>query len=509
MSKLINIILTILFSSLLAFYFISATASPDIISLFPLEKYDQKITDWLSPSDPSYTKPLLTPAQQAIRKAELYRHYFGKESPWSADYVNLLFSQPMPQDLQSLETEKINSFTNQDQPADKIGYGANFRPYPEQWLIQIKNNIHLQQFSAQHYDPGKRAIAITNIQGRFLPTDEPHFHSYKLAGSGYPFDNLQAAVIWAGTPLYILGETADRAWSMVLSPGFIGWVKSTDIAKVNNNFVTKWLMASQQNIAAITSTQIAIIDSENNEFRFSGYIGMLFPAIKKPGGIEILIPVADEKQQAHIHHAHLSMRDLVLIPFLPTPQHFVAIMQHLLGRTYGWGGMYFYNDCSGELKSIYTPFGIWLPKHSSDQVDPGQVLGKLDDISSGRPDPHVRSAYLMAQAHPWMTIIHIGGHVLAYLGKYPNPVDPMHNIVPLSYQDMWGLRGKTGPERRAVIGQSVLFPLLVSYPEDADLNSHLNRDTFQLFYLDELPANLTSVNVLNSIKLNLRALLSP
>jgi len=509
MSKVINIILTISLTSFLAFYFVAAIAAPDIISLFPLEQYDQKITDWLSPSDPSYTKPLLTPTQQKIRKAELYRHYFGKESPWNAYYINLLFSQPAPQDLQSLEAEKINSFTNQNQPMDKIGYGANFRPYTEQWLTQIRNNIHLQQFSAQHYDPAKRAIAITNIQGRLLPTEEPHFYSYKVAGQGYPFDNVQAAVVWAGTPLYVLGETVDHAWSMVLTPGFIGWVKSTDIAKVNANFVAEWVKVAQLNLAAITHTQIPIVDTENGEFRFSGYIGMLFPAIKSSKSIHLLIPVMDEKRQAHIHHAELSMQYAALIPLLPTPQHFVNIMQHLLGRIYGWGSMYFYNDCSAELKNIYTVFGIWLPVHSSNQVDPQQVLGKAIDLSNPQPDGKARSTYLIEHGHPWMTVIYIGGHVLDYVGEYPNPGDPVHRIVPLSYQNMWGLGAVSGAARRVVIGQSVLLPLLTSYSEDPALSSQLNKKTFQLLYLDEFPANITPANILGSIKINLSALLSP
>jgi len=507
MSKLINIILTILLSSLFGFSSVSAIAAPDLISLFPLEKYNQKITDWLSPSDPGYTKPLLTPAQQAIRKAELYRHYFGKESPWNADYINLLFSQSAPQDLQSLEAEKINSFTNQNQPADKIGYGANFRSYTAQWLTQIRNNIHLQQFSAQHYDPAKRAIAITNIQGRLLPTDEPHFYSYKIAGQGYLFDNVQAAVIWAGTPLYILGETIDRTWSMVLTPGFIAWVKSTDIAKVNAHFVAEWVKVAQLNLAAITRTHIPIVDTENNEFRFSGYIGMLFPTIKNSKNIDLLIPVMDEKRQAHIHYAKLAMQDAVLLPLLPTPQHFANIMQHLLGRPYGWGSMYFYNDCSAELKNIYTVFGIWLPVHSSNQVDPHQVLGKAIDLSNPQPDGKARSAYLMTHGHPWMTVIYIGGHVLDYIGKYSNPDDPAQRIVPLSYQNMWGLGAVSGIARRVVIGQSVLLSLLTSYPEDPTLSSQLNTKTFQLLYLDELSTNSASAN--RPVTINLSTLLSP
>ncbi len=482
----IRVLFTLLLVIFFGFYILPASSSDDLISLFPLDKYDQKITDWVSVSNPNYTKALLSPTQQARHKAELYRHYFGNESPWNESYVNLLFSQPAPHDLRLLEEEKINSFTNQNK-LEKIGYGVNFRPHSEQWLIQIKNNAQLKQFIAQHYDPTKRAIAITNIQGRVLPTNDPHFYSYKLAGEGYPFDNVQASVIWAGTPLYILGETVDHAWSMVLSPSFIAWVRNNDIAKVNNHFVAQWLKAAQQNLAAITNTQISILDTENKLFRFSGFIGMLFPAIKQLKNIEILIPVADEKRQAHIHHAQPLMQDLALIPLLPTPQHFSNIMQHLLGRTYGWGGQYFYNDCSGELKNLYTTFGIWLPMHSTDQADPQKVLAKLVDLSLS--EPTARKAYLMDHGHPWMTVIHVGGHVLDYLGNYPDPMDPAHPIVPLSYQNAWGLGAVAGqPPRRSVIGQSVLFPLLLSYPEDGMLLSQLKKPTFQLLYLDEPPA---------------------
>ena len=32
-----------------------------------------------------------------------------------------------------------------------------------------------------------------------------------------------------------------------------------------------------------------------------------------------------------------------------------------MGCPYGWGGMYFYNNCSAELKSLFTPFGFGYP----------------------------------------------------------------------------------------------------------------------------------------------------
>lgn len=31
--------------------------------------------------------------------------------------------------------------------------------------------------------------------------------------------------------------------------------------------------------------------------------------------------------------------------------------------------MYFYNDCTAELKNLFTPFGIWLPRNSGAQAE--------------------------------------------------------------------------------------------------------------------------------------------
>src|SRR5579862_1061515 len=103
MDKFANAIFSTLTTTFLSIYFFSApaAASPDIFSLFPIEHYDQNISNWISPTDSNYTKPLLTPKQQQIRKAELYFHYFGKQSPWNEDFIRLIFSQQAPMDLRT------------------------------------------------------------------------------------------------------------------------------------------------------------------------------------------------------------------------------------------------------------------------------------------------------------------------------------------------------------------------------------------------------------------------
>lgn len=75
------------------------------------------------------------------------------------------------------------------------------------------------------------------------------------------------------------------------------------------------------------------------------------------------------------------------------------------------GSAFFFNDCSQELKSIFTPFGIWLPRNSGQQAQLDSTL----DLSKHNLDE--RLSLLKEKGHPLMTIIYIRGHVMLYLGN--------------------------------------------------------------------------------------------
>lgn len=506
MQSFLRSVTLILISVGITFYLTKNSIIQPPISLFPMQNYQQDIGHWINTKDSDFDKPLLTSSQQKIRTAEWYDHYYGKHSPWQPDHIQQVLNSTYPYSLKNGIQEKINNYSNKNKPDDKIGYGANFRPYSEQWIGHLERIMNLSQFDASHYDASRRAIAINNIEGRQLPTNEVHFYHYKFAGQGYPFDNLQAAVIWAGTPLYVLGETVEHDWSLVLAPSFIAWVKSTDIARVNDAFIKEWQASAQSNLVALVKTNVAIKDIEDHLYRFSGFIGMVFPGKMTNNEFHIMIPISDSKRQAHIHHAMLSKQNGVLMPLLPTTHHFADILGDLMNRTYGWGGMYFYNDCASELKNLYTPFGIWLPIHSSDQVNQEQYLFKKVDLSND--DLGKRLDYLIKHGHKFMNVVYIGGHVFMYVGAYPNPQDPAHPIVALSYQNMWGLRpqGATpSTDKRVVIGQAVFFPLLKTYPEDQTLSSPADKKIFQIAYLDDISENLS----FDPYKVDIHSLLNP
>ena len=180
----------------------------------------------------------------------------------------------------------------------------------------------------------------------------------------------------------------------------------------------------------------------------------------------------DANAHARIRTATLPATQIAAVPLAATPRHLAMLMKALIGRPYGWGNMLFYNDCSSELQSIFAAFGVWLPRHSSAQM----AAGEMTDLSALAPGE--RLATLMREGKPMRTLVYIGGHVMLYLGT--TRFDG--HDAPLVYQDIWGLRPANN-SRRAIIGGSVVLPLLLRIPEDPSLQSLAATPIFQISIL--------------------------
>ena len=458
-----------------------AEAKADLISPFPLEHYSQDISQWINPHDADYDKPLLSAAQQARRYDDFYQHEFGVYSPWNVNFITTILNQTKLDEFKASEQSILDAFNNKNKNFDAIGYGENYLAYPPAWNNALSENINLSSWEKFSYDPNHRAIAIANLAARELPTNDPFFYDRTIPGEGYPFDMLQMSSVWVGTPLYILKQSKDHAWTLVLTPEFVGWVPSNGVARVSDKFVQQWQTLAKNNLAAITATQTSILDTDQH-LLFSAYVGTFFPVKQAAPILQVWVPTASESQQAEMQAVTLPADSAVLMPLTTTPHHFANVMATLIGRSYGWGNLYFYNDCSAELKNLFVAFGIWLPRNSSQQA----AAGKSIDMSSASPTD--RLAFLMKNGKKFLTTVYLGGHIVLFAGNVPNPNDAKHDLMALTYQDAWGLYPKPAV-RRAVLGKAVFFPMLLQYPEDTALGSFAARKYFKVTFLEELPDN--------------------
>ncbi|WP_206002030.1 SH3 domain-containing C40 family peptidase [Paraburkholderia aromaticivorans] len=477
-----------------------AHAPIDTITLFPIAHYDQNVDHWLEPDSPGYDQPFLSPADQQAHFKALYARYFGTgtaaPSPWNSNFVTMCVYRQQGADIAALQQRRVARFDNTGKSGTDIGYGENFRPHDKAWIDAIAQNMNVAQFTQTAvYQTQRRAIATSNLMVRELPTTDPSFYDHHLAGEGYPFDNLQISAVRPGTPLYVLGSSVNGAWRYVQTPDVQGWVRSDGVGMADDRFVDTWRAATGKSLGAVIVASAAVRDSRG-VFRFDAPAGTLLPIVPanvarstqaKPvandtsntsGSAEpaaarqALVPARDADGQALIRTAALSDAQITPAPLAATPRHLAMLMKTLIGRPYGWGNSGLYNDCSSELQSIFAAFGVWLPRHSSTQMNAGRII----DLSSSTPAQ--RLDYLAQHGEPLRTLIYIGGHVMLYIGNTTRN----GSAVPVVYQDVWGLR-PADDSRRAVIGGSVILPLFEQIPEDATLQSLAATPTFQISIL--------------------------
>lgn len=457
----------------LCFSAVSAFALDVPLTLFPLENYPQSLSRWLPPDSPDYDKPLVSASYQKARTEDFYQHVYGEKSPWGSAYIEQQFQE---NDFNALETKMMDKYDNQFNTGHGVGYAENFRPHPVEWSRKIRKNIVFDDLTSGKYDSSKRGIAISNLHVRILPTDDLWLYSPTIAGEGFPFDVLQQSALWAGTPVYIVTQTKDKAWDFILTSSYYGWVHSEQIATVSDRFVKTWQANAHAATAAIVRTKTPVVNNEG-AFQFYGYVGAVFPLLQKDAQqFTVLIPSRNEEGSAMIRYAKVASDDMAVIPLPATRHQFVNVMSTLLNRPYGWGGMYFYSDCSQELKSLFTPFGFWLPRDSKPQIS------AIKSIDLGQSSLDERLTYLKEKGHPLMTVVYIGGHVFLYTGNAQWQGDQ----VPIIYQQIWGMH-PAGVNTRSVIGKTAIIPLLKEYPENNQWQSLAGRKLFQVGFLDEWP----------------------
>lgn len=442
---------------------------------FPISAYSQNANEYVSPNDKNYNIRLLSSEYQNFQLAQFYNHYYSTNaqglSPWSEQMIRATLRL-----IKENEAETLENFNNQNKSSANKHYAANFKEHDQTWWNNIKKNMNLDKLDLNKFHKNNRAISITNTYARALPDAAPDFFHPSLPGQGFPFDNLQESAIWAGTPLYVFHVSKNKAWSLVLTPdGYFAWVHSDDIAYVSNKFIYQWQKAARQNLIAITQTETNIVD-KRQQFKFTAYIGSVFPMIKRDKKqTSIFIPFKGHYNQASIKTGIINSNASSTMPLIASPNNLVKIINQLKNRPYGWGGAFFFNDCSQEIKSIFTPFGIWLPRNSSQQAQLTQSL----DLSKNNTEERI--SFLQTKGHLLMTIIYIGHHVMLYVGDK----DLGNDKIAITYQNVWGIPPQN-PNKRYVIGQSLFFPLLKIYPENTAVCSFASKSNFKLIYLDKL-----------------------
>lgn len=321
------------------------------------------------------------------------------------------------------------------------GYGENKRRHPPSWLKKLQHNAALKTYP----NAIGRGILARNTHLRVLPTHSPHFSSADGDISAWPFDNLQRSSAPANTPVFICHLSLDKAWALVETSFTFGWIPVEDLAYVDDAFIKTW---ESGRYAVVTRDESSVWD-ESDRFLARASVGHIFPLTEVSADkTKILIAVADQRRHAVIRHGWLPADAAAQKPLRFNAAHTARIANELIGEPYGWGGMYGRRDCSAMTRDFFSVFGVWLPRHSADQVK--EVGAYIDLVGLS---PAEKEKVIIEKGVPYLSLLWRKGHVMLYIGHQDGRALIFHNI--------WGIRtiDLAGREGRKIIGQAVITTL--------------------------------------------------
>jgi cell wall-associated NlpC family hydrolase len=303
---------------------------------------------------------------------------------------------------------------------------------PKSWFkSQIKNS------NFENYDTiSKPAITTKHTNLKLYPTDEEFYYSSNRAGEGFPFDYNQNSSIHINTPIFVSHYSKDKEWVYIKTSFAFGWIKVEDMAFVTTKFQKQF---QSGHYGIVTTDNLHIYD--DNQLISIVKLGSIFPIDKVAK--KYILAKRGEDGYAKIRRFKPSEVNLIVKKPIKFNQFNIAFIgKQLVGEPYGWGGKLETRDCSTLTRDFFAPFGIYLPRNSSQQAHESDgVYMSLDGLNKEE-----KKAAIMTYGKPCRSLLFVKGHITLYLGKKENEPVIMHNY--------WGVRLKNG--KKHVLGRSVI-----------------------------------------------------
>ncbi|MGC9491018.1 MAG: SH3 domain-containing protein [Thermovirgaceae bacterium] len=399
----------------------AAFAQPDTV-ISDIKRFPQNPFHYL-PARPD--DPLIDSATAAAEARAFRERFFA---PWSR-------SRPVHDKEAVMWAWK--SFT----PEDPYLVGGNLRPPGEAWFAAMREQARMDAYGSLN----ERAITVRKTDLRNFPTDEPLFRDPSLPGEGFPFDYLQQTTLKPGEPLFVSHLSKDGDWAFVESPQAAGWIDVRNMAFADADFIAKWM---SRPLAVAVREKITLTRSSGT-FLFRTGIGGILPMEETSDSLwflSVLAPFRAPDGRAEFVAVDVSHEKFVPFPLECTPWNMASLMSQMEGEPYGWGGLFGYRDCSGTIRDLFVPFGIWLPRHSLNQAKRGERIG-LTGLTGEE-----KRKRILEEGVPFRTLLWMPGHVMLYLGTFRGEVVVFHTF--------WGIQTtEGGKEGRWVVGRTAFTSL--------------------------------------------------
>lgn len=336
-------------------------------------------------------------------------------------------------------------------------YGENLQLLDKHFFDKMYKNSNFDAYATIN----KKAITLKHLNLRAFPTLKPLLKNPSLAGEGFPFDYIQNSSIEANKPIFISHYSKNKEWVYAFSSFASGWLKARDVVFLEQKYTDLWQKAEQ---IFITKDDVPILGSDGS-FLFNSKIGMMFALISENKESYTVLTIANYKNSKPLFlKSEISKKLVHKGIYTLSRDNLEKIMNGIFYTNYGWGGIYNQRDCSSTLRDMYTPFGIWLPRNSSQQSKVGKIIS-LENLTDGEKIQLIKN-----QAIPFQTLLYKKGHIVLYVGTYNNQIIVFHNT--------WGIKTKKdGIEGRIIIGKTIFSTLkLGKHQNYYDENSEILRN---------------------------------
>lgn len=359
---------------------------------------------------------LLRSEQAAAQNMQEYRRRFF--APWQ--------EKKLPRNVLR-EFEAVLNWSS-----GKRGYAENMRQWTDAAWEDMRRNAAMDTVSGK----GQAAIVTHATDLRLAPTVRPRFARIEGAGQGWPFDDFQQSSLHVGMPLMVYHRSLDGAWLLVHSPIAWGWVDAASVAFVDEAFRQTW---QQTPLCAVVKEDVPLKNGE--AFLAVVNVGTVLPM---EGTSMVLTPVRNTSAMAEVLRVPVSAGDILSMPQPLAAQAVAGIGNRMLGKNYGWGGMYGNRDCSAMMRDLFAAFGIWLPRNSAAQAKAGE-FHSLEGMTAQE-----KEKVLLRSAEPFRTLLCFPGHIGLYVGEFRGE--------PLFFHSVWGVRSRLrdGREGRIILGRAVI-----------------------------------------------------
>ncbi|MFA6195207.1 MAG: SH3 domain-containing protein [Sulfurimonas sp.] len=338
--------------------------------------------------------------------------------------------------------------------ANQKTFGENLQPLQKFFFDEMYENSNFDAFATLN----KRAITLKDSDLRSFPTIRPLLKDPSLAGEGFPFDYLQNSAIYANEPIFASHYSKDREWVYVFSSFASGWIKSDRLVFLEKKYTDIWQKSQQ---IFLTKEGVPIL-STDGAFLYKSRIGMSFALVDEDKDNYIVLSImAYKNSEPFYKRAKISKEIATKKIYNLNKENLNKIIGEVSKSNYGWGGMYGQRDCSSSLRDIFAPFGIWLPRNSSQQSKVGKNIS-LKDLTDNE-----KIALIKEKGLPFQTLLHKKGHIVLYVGTYNDEIIIFHNT--------WGIKTiNNGEEGRVIVGKTVFSTLrlgkeLESYDPNAEM----------------------------------------